>query len=451
MNATKLKPLSVAIGFTLSLSALTAHAIPAPAPETTVEYGGYQYNLTTAYTSYTADSALLESQPWWGDTVLANALMDLVRYDLGDYYGTYPASAGVSALMGYGLVSGSVSISYWDGSLIDCPSGCPGIGGYYAYIIGTQSPLFSLLDVQASLLSTGAGIQAAFTGSALVINGAHSRPMARRVPIGQKTFWVAGDWGKDDHNSRDGDVAMAEFGVGYNYGPVQANLSLGKTWANQNLIQGGELDIDGKYLMLEGIFPVAEDRGIYATLGAYRQWAEADIRRGYLNMGSVEYSSASPDSRAWGLRARIDWEDAFAANSIHFSPYADLTYSKSKLDGYTETGGSFPAQFESRAEGVTELRAGINSAMALGASGFDFIANIEAAHRFDDKAGGTSGEVVGSFSFDLAGEKYDQNWLKAGVGVEGQFASGKASVMLNGTTEGAAPSSWLAASYQMAF
>jgi hypothetical protein len=37
------------------------------------------------------------------------------------------------------------------------------------------------------------------------------------------------------------------------------------------------------------------------------------------------------------------------------------------------------------------------------------------------------------------------------LGVEGQLGAGKASLMLNDTTEGEMPSTWLAASYQLAF
>jgi len=42
-------------------------------------------------------------------------------------------------------------------------------------------------------------------------------------------------------------------------------------------------------------------------------------------------------------------------------------------------------------------------------------------------------------------------WLKAGAGIEGQLTDGKASLMLNGTTEGEAMSTWIAASYQFEF
>lgn len=449
---TKLKTLPLSLSMLLAFTASPLATYAAPIPTTSVDYDGFTYDLTTTYTSYTNNPGLLESQPWWGNASLANALMDLVRFDLGDLEGNFPAETSASALTAYDINNDFVSISYWTGSLIDC-LGCPFVEAPYAYITGSRTELvyLTLADVQASLLSTGAGIQSSLSSVSTLVNGAHSRPMSRRVAKGEKTFWVAGDWGNDNHDGRDGTTGLAELGIGYNFGPAQINLSFGKTWADQDLVHGGDLDVDGKYLMIEGILPVSQEKGVYATLGAYRHWADADIRRGYLNMGNREVSTASPDSRSWGARARLDWENAFTVQSTRFSPYVDLWHTRTKLDSYTESGGSFAARFDSRDDDVTELRLGTNAALPIKNTGFELVANLEYTRRFDGSADGTTGEVIGLFSFDLDGENFDRNWLKGGVGVEGNLAKGKASLMLNGTTEGEFMSSWIAASYQMAF
>ncbi len=75
--------------------------------------------------------------------------------------------------------------------------------------------------------------------------------------------------------------------------------------------------------------------------------------------------------------------------------------------------------------------------------------NIEGVHRFDDEGASISGGVSTFIEFDLEGQQYDESWLKAGIGVEGQLLDGKASLMLNGTTEGESTSAWFAASYQI--
>jgi len=93
----------------------------------------------------------------------------------------------------------------------------------------------------------------------------------------------------------------------------------------------------------------------------------------------------------------------------------------------------------------------INAATPLSATSLQLITNFEVAHRFDDEGARISGQMLGLSAFDLSGHKYDSTWLKAGVGVEGKLGRGKASLMLNGTTEGEMASGWLAASYQLVF
>ncbi len=313
------------------------------------------------------------------------------------------------------------------------------------------SGVITLNQVSQSLSSISEGASMALRSTHLLVNSAYSRPMSRKVAIGQKNLWLTGDWGHDNHNGRDGTIGLAEVGLGYNFGAVQVNIALGETGAKQVLVESGGIDSQGKYAMVEGILPIAEDAGLYATLGMYGHRGDADIRRGYLNAGLSDFSSGNPDTRTWGLRARLDWEDAYTVKAVQFSPYADLSYSKSKADGYTETGGGFAARFDSSEEEVTELRAGFNMAMPITTANVQLVGNLEVTHRFDNKSAGTSGQLIGLFAFDLEGREYDSTWVKGGIGIEGELGKGKAFLMLNGTTEGEMPSAWLTASYQMLF
>ena len=285
------------------------------------------------------------------------------------------------------------------------------------------------------------------TAANTVLNGAHSNPLSRRVAAGQHAFWLAGDWGRDDHGSRDGDIGLVEAGFGKNFGPIQVNASLGQTWTKQNQELNSSAKTDGTYLLAEALVPL--DGKLWATFGAYSHWGDADLKRGYLNAGTQDYSSGRPNVDTWSLRARLELDKAFRVASADLSPYVDLTYTESKLDAYTETGGGFPARFDSRKEKATELRLGANMEMPLG--GALLTGLLEAVHRFEKDGARTSGEVIGLFGFDLDGTDYKQDWLRAGVGVEGKLAEGKASLTLNATTNGEMPNYWLAAGWQMAF
>jgi hypothetical protein len=415
----------------------TANAVPS---QVTVSNNGIGYTIGTQYTNYTANPSFFTSQPWWGNASLAFQLSGLVQDQLG------------FTLFGYATSGGNVSIAYWSGGNNDCPSGCPSLGSDYDYAsLISMSGLVTLQSLSNSLISTASGVDFAISNANMLINGAHSRPLSRRVAAGEKTAWVAGDLGRDDHGSRDGSTGVAEIGGGYNFGPAQINLTIGKTWGNQHLANNGTMDADGQYLMAEGIIPVSESHGLFATVGAYGHRGNVDISRGYLNSGVQNFSTASPDTHTWGVRARLDWEKAFAVKSVDFSPYADLSYTRSRMDGYTETDGGLPARFDSRTDHSTEIRGGVNAEMPIAATQLNWVANLEVAHRFNNNGASTTGEVIGLFSFNLPGENYQSTWLKGGMGVEGELGRGKASLMLNATTRSSMPNAWLAASYQLNF
>ncbi|MCE1244985.1 MAG: autotransporter domain-containing protein [Oryzomicrobium sp.] len=319
---------------------------------------------------------------------------------------------------------------------------------FIARVSPVGSGLVTLPDVQKSLMGTAQGGSMALSATGMLINGAHGRPLMRQVDADKNTFWLAGDWGRDDHGSRTGDLGLAEFGLGRNFGPVQLNVSVGQTWAKQNQVQNGRTQADGTYLLAEALLPVHGD--LWAVLGGYGHWGTADVRRGYLNAGAQDYSSGKPATDTWGLRGRLEWDRAWQLGNTEFSPYADLSYSESRLGAYTETGGGFPARFAARTDKATELRLGLNAAKPL-ANGLTLTGVFEAAHRFEKSGPATSGQMLGLFAFNLPGKSNQQDWLRVGAGLEGNLASGKASLSLNVTSRGETPNAWLAANWQKAF
>ncbi|MDP2821193.1 MAG: autotransporter domain-containing protein [Sulfuritalea sp.] len=356
-------------------------------------------------------------------------------------------AAGVTVAPGYTMkdakgvsADGSVVVGY--------SSSASGTEAYIARVAAIGSGAITLSDLQTSLGATSTGGAMALSAAGTVLNGAHSRPLSRRVAAGKKAFWLAGDWSTDDHGARNGDLGLAEAGLGYNFGPGQLNVSLGQTWAKQNLTLDGRAKTDGAYLLAEALIPVAGS--LWATVGGYGHWGDADLKRGYLNAGTPDRSTGTPDTDTWGLRARLDWDSAYRLAGADFSPYADLSYTEAKLAAYTETGGGFPARFDARKDKATELRVGVNAVKPLD-NGLNLLGTLEAAHRFEREGARTSGQVIGLFGFDLAGAANKQDWLRVGVGVEGKLAEGMASLSLNVTTKGEAPNAWLAASWQKAF
>lgn len=223
------------------------------------------------------------------------------------------------------------------------------------------------------------------------------------------------------------------MGVGRNFGAVQANVSLGQTWATQSLEEGGSSKTGGTFLYGVLLAPLVGN--LWGVLSAYHHWGEAELRRGYLNAGRPDASSGSPDVRTVGGRARLEWDEAFKAGKVAFSPYADFLYALARLDGYIETGGGFPARFGARTKKATEARLGVNGALPLSAAA-RLVGLVEGAHRFKARGAGTSGQLIGLGAFALAGRKNDQDWFRGSLGIEGKLGNSTASLMVNATTQG---------------
>lgn len=354
------------------------------------------------------------------------------------------AAAGVTVAPGFSMsIANAVSA---DGSVL--VGECSGPSGTEACIARDGSGAVSMSGLGSSLADTARGARMMLTSDDLVINGAHSRPLSRRVAPGKKTLWVAGDWGRDDHGTRSGNLGLAEVGGGLHLGPAQLNVALGQTWNRQVLSENGLAKADGTYVLAQALMPL--DGNVWATVGVYGSTGRNTLRRGYLNAGTQDYSTGQSPIRSWGLRARLDWENAVQAGALSVSPYLDLSHFRATMEGYTETGGGFAARFNSQSAKSTYLRLGGSGGYSVG-NNTQLVGMIEAAHRIEPDDGRATGQVIGLFDFDLPSETRKRTWLRAGIGVEGRIGDGVGSFMLNATTRGGVASQWIAASWRTAF
>lgn len=319
---------------------------------------------------------------------------------------------------------------------------------YIARVSDIGNGIITLSDMQESLGIAGNGAYLVSRVSETLLHGAHGQPLMRQVGEGKTTMWLAGDSVLDDHILRNGAHGLAELGLGHNFGLAQINASIGQTWARLDFSHSGQGKTDGNFLLIEALIPVSGC--LWATLGGYDQRGEAKLRRGYLNGEELNISTGSTNTRTRGLRARMDWGDVFKIASTSFTPYADLSYSVTNIDAYMETGGGFPARFDSRREPSTVFKLGLNT-VTFESDQLKLLGILEASHRFEQESARTSGQLIGLFGFDLPSQPNKRNWLRIGIGAEGKFAGGNASIMLNRTSKGETPSSWLSANWQIVF
>ncbi|MCL6420735.1 autotransporter domain-containing protein [Aestuariirhabdus haliotis] len=306
----------------------------------------------------------------------------------------------------------------------------------------------------ASLQGNALVQSAMFAKNDMLMNGLHSNPLSRRVDAGQRCFRIGGDWGRDNHDDRNGSLGMAEATGCYNFGTVQVNFSLGKSWASDyDLYQNGDLDADETYVVGELLAPLFDmsDSQVWGALTAIYGHGEADIKRGYLNAGLPTSSKGSPDIETRGIRAHLEWDNAWQLSSTRINPYVSASYVENSVDSYTETGGGFPARFDKQTNYAADVRLGLQGLTRIDEQ-LRFTSQFEGVHSDDDEGHRVSGQIIGLSAFDLKGSDSKQNWLKLGLGIEYDVVeSGMFSFSLNGTTEGQAPSYWVSTGYQYNF
>lgn len=312
-----------------------------------------------------------------------------------------------------------------------------------------QAGLITVNDLSDSLGSAAGANAGAVTGFTVVMNAAGSRPLDRRADIGKAIMWTAGDIGTDDHGARDGGFGTGEIGLGYNFGPVQLDLSAGFLHHDQDTQLGGRTEMTGNFARLQAMAPLARtDRGgLWLVVSGAVLRTDANIRRNYVaNGGAISRSTGSSELDGKALRARLEWENALP----WISPYVDLSWSDVCLAGYTETGGAFPARFNTYCNEVTEGRYGVDTTYPL-APAYSFIATLEGVHRFDSGPGNVTGSVVGLAPFNISAASYDRDWVRGGVGFEARLGDAVLSMMANGTSKGESPDVWLAANLRSTF
>lgn len=313
-------------------------------------------------------------------------------------------------------------------------------------VIRDVSPLADPLSLAGQGSVTNTAIRAATTA----LHGNHGHPLLLRAGEGARgCVWTAGDWGEDNHGDRDGDFAVAEIGGChvFNQRGSQLGLALGKSRSDQDLAFDAHQEQRGDYLLLELITPVSTILpDLWFTLSGYYNQSDLESRRAYDSGSSIDYSEGETEMDTRGYRARLDWENLIRRPGASLSPFVDLTHIEARMDSYTETAGSAPARFDTLEQDSTELRIGVNLlkslnhiyALHIGLEGISILNSDDFAVR---------GTTLGGSAFDLNVDNDKDDWGKLSAGVVADFESGRFSAILNGTTEGQAPTGWLALSY----
>lgn len=281
------------------------------------------------------------------------------------------------------------------------------------------------------------------------LNGVHGEPMRTLLDAGRQSFSVTADSGYDNGDFAEGGLAIGDiaYGIGLE-GGATARIAFGGLYTKQDLDSGGDFSQKGFYLAPEVSLPIGS--GLYATIGGYYAPGKLDIDRGYLNGGLPDSSRGETDIDTWAAKLRIDWLNAASFGETKLTPYASLTYAHARMDGYTETGGSFPSAFDAVSDHATVARIGLDSVTDL-TDHIRLLGKAEAAYRFETETADVTGRIVGLSGFNLGGRDIDQFWLRGAIGTEFDAGGGTASLSVNASTEGDDPSVWLKSGWRVTF
>ena len=316
------------------------------------------------------------------------------------------------------------------------------------YNIQKESTLHLVLRL--SLDETSLGEQALLSRTAMrtagmVLHGLHGHPLDYRVAPGKEhAMWIGGDWGEDQHGQSDGSLGIAEIGVARVLNPsgAQFGIGLGKSWSDHDTYLGGSQDMRGEYLLGELILPAeALGENAWMTLTGYYHQADAGLLRAYSTGLATDFSFGETDVDTWAFRARIDWQHAFALRGCEFSPYIDLSFAESQVDGYSEAGGAAPATFQSNRDHSLGARAGVNMLYELSPS-MAVTGEVGVCQQLNQSNPAVVGEALGS-SFNVMVPKTDENWMLGSIGIRAITEVGTVNLRLNGTTEGGDSAAWV--------
>lgn len=259
----------------------------------------------------------------------------------------------------------------------------------------------SQIDSIGSLVSSGQNF---------VLFGSHHRILLDNgIEKDGLGVWATGDYAR--HDSSQTNATIGELGIYKDAGDFRLGMGAGMNQAKQTLPVNGNGKLVSRYLVLEGDYRPTSANWIASTtlfLGSNK----ADVSRGYLVGTTPEQSVGSPNGSTWAARIRGDWSNIFTTLGMNVSPYLSYTHAESRLDAYSETGGTLPISFSQQKQSSNEVRAGA-TAMTKLSEQTNLRFPLELAYRKNDSVTITGSTIGLPFSFNTPSK--NQSWARAGI------------------------------------
>ncbi|KAA0946229.1 autotransporter domain-containing protein [Pseudomonas sp. ANT_H14] len=156
-------------------------------------------------------------------------------------------------------------------------------------------------------------------------------------------------------------------------------------------------------------------QGVFARGAVAVSEGDATIKRSYLTGAGTSASKGKSDISQRAVSGQAGYVFIVKDNAA-VMPYVGLDYLDSKLDGYTETSGPYPVQFDSRKQNDVYGTAGVTGSLNLGNKAI-LSANLKHVERLNHSNDDLSGEVLGVSTFNLK-QDTTTRWDEVGLGVQ---------------------------------
>lgn len=193
---------------------------------------------------------------------------------------------------------------------------------------------------------------------------------------------------------------------------IGASLSAANVVTDMPL--GGISNLNGG--TLGAFFAATPETGLQWLLGVSTSALAGTVERAYHNGNAIVTSQGETAGRSYGATARLGFA-AELADGIDVTPYAAYTIANVDYDGWTETGGPFPAVIAPFAATAQTVRAGFDTRLELGAA--DLTLGLAYARRVDGGGNGTiEASLPGITDFTVPGANSASEWVEVSGAVE---------------------------------
>ena len=184
---------------------------------------------------------------------------------------------------------------------------------------------------------------------------------------------------------------------------------------NEDTRLGGDSSVGAVGTSFIGSYEPSSGLRLYGSAAIAKLNIESD--RNYINVSTVDSSHGETDGLGYGLAIRAGYEIPMADNAT-LMPYGEMQWSHSELDGYTETGGSFPAIIADQSGDLLVSHIGIESTYQFTPE-LTFRARGAWGHRLSDDNGVSV--TAASVTQTIFSNQGDRNWAEGGIGINYNF------------------------------